>query len=104
MAIDLLNGELISGSVNLIKYHEDSKKVSKVSVSLSADWLQFGQLTNFHLGWASRGLPAEFKLIADLISKVILGLSKNKEDNSKIEKEVQKEIIDLCSSFPIYSS
>ena len=46
----------------------------------------------------------EFKLIADLIYKVIDGLSKNKEDNSKIEKEVQKEIIELCSSFPIYSS
>ena len=24
-------------------------------------------------------------------------------NNSKIEKEVQKEVIDLCSSFPIYS-
>ena len=46
----------------------------------------------------------EFKLIADLIYKVVDGLSKNKEDNSKIEKEVQKEIIQLCSSFPIYSS
>ena len=46
----------------------------------------------------------EFKLIADLIYKVVDGLSKNKEDNSKIEKEVQKEIIQLCSSFPIYNS
>ena len=46
----------------------------------------------------------EFKLIADLIYKVVDGLSKNKEDNSKIEKEVQKEIIQLCSSFPIYSN
>ena len=46
----------------------------------------------------------EFKLIGDLIFKVVKGLSVNKEDNSKIEKEVQKEIIDLCSSFPIYSS
>ena len=46
----------------------------------------------------------EFKLVGDLIFKVIDGLSKNKEDNSKIEKEVQKEIIELCSSFPIYSS
>ncbi len=45
----------------------------------------------------------EFKLIADLISKVVKGLSKNGENNSKIEKEVQKEVIDLCSSFPIYS-
>ena len=48
--------------------------------------------------------PEEFKLIADLIFKVVEGLSKNKENNSKIEKEVQKEIIELCSSFPIYSS
>ena len=48
--------------------------------------------------------PNEFKLVGDLIFKVIEGLSKNKEDNSKIEKEVQKEIIQLCSSFPIYGS
>ena len=46
----------------------------------------------------------EFKLVGDLIFKVIDGLSKNKEDNSNIEKEVQKEIIDLCSSFPIYKN
>ena len=53
----------------------------------------------------TRGFGAdEFKLVGDLIFKVIEGLSKNKEDNSKIEKEVQKEIIELCSSFPIYSS
>jgi glycine hydroxymethyltransferase len=47
--------------------------------------------------------PNEFKLIGDLISKVVKGLSKNGLENSKIEKEVQKEVIDLCSSFPIYS-
>ena len=35
---------------------------------------------------------------------VIKGLSKNKSDNSKIENEVKKEIIDLCSSFPIYGN
>ena len=47
---------------------------------------------------------AEFKLIAELIYKVIKGLSVNKSDNSKIEKEVKKEIIDLCSAFPIYDN
>ena len=47
--------------------------------------------------------PNEFNLIADLISKVVKGLSENGSNNSKIEKEVQKEVIDLCSSFPIYS-
>ena len=46
----------------------------------------------------------EFKLIADLIYKVIKGLSENSSDNSKIEKEVQKEVINLCSSFPIYDN
>ena len=47
---------------------------------------------------------SEFSLVADLISKVVKGLSKNPENNSKIEKEVQKEVVDLCSSFPIYSN
>jgi glycine hydroxymethyltransferase len=47
--------------------------------------------------------PNEFRLIADLISKVVKGLSENRENNSLIEKEVQKEVIDLCSAFPIYS-
>jgi len=47
---------------------------------------------------------AEFKLIAELIYKVIKGLSVNKPDNSTIEKEVKKEIIDLCSAFPIYDN
>jgi len=44
----------------------------------------------------------EFKLIAELIYKVIKGLSENKLDNSKIENEVQKEVVKLCASFPIY--
>ena len=46
----------------------------------------------------------EFILIADLISKVLKGLSKNGQNNSNIEKEVQKEVIDICSAFPIYSN
>ncbi len=45
----------------------------------------------------------EFKKVGDLITKVIQGLSKNPEDNSKIESEVKKEVIELCSKFPIYS-
>ncbi len=45
----------------------------------------------------------EFKKVGELITKVIEGLSKNPEDNSKIESEVRKEVIELCSKFPIYS-
>ena len=44
----------------------------------------------------------EFKKVGELITKVITGLSKNIEDNTKIENEVRKEVIELCSSFPIY--
>jgi glycine hydroxymethyltransferase len=46
----------------------------------------------------------EFKLIASLIYKVIKGLSENNSNNSKIENEVKKEIIDLCAAYPIYGN
>jgi glycine hydroxymethyltransferase len=48
--------------------------------------------------------PKEFSYIGELITKVIKGLVKNPNNNSLIEKEVQKEVVDLCSSFPIYSN
>ena len=44
----------------------------------------------------------EFKLVGQLITKTIKGLSSNPADNSKIEDEVRKEVVDLCSNFPIY--
>ncbi len=46
----------------------------------------------------------EFKLVGDLITKIIKGLSNNTTDNSKIEDEVRKEVVDLCSNFPIYKN
>ena len=30
-------------------------------------------------------------------------LSENPKNNTKVENEVQKEVVDLCSEFPIYS-
>ena len=45
----------------------------------------------------------EFKKVGDLITNLIEGLSKNSEDNSKVETEVRKEVIELCSKFPIYN-
>ena len=44
----------------------------------------------------------EFEKVGNLITKVIKGLSENPEDNSKVEAEVRKEVVDLCSNFPIY--
>ncbi len=46
----------------------------------------------------------EFKIVGDLITKTIKGLSENPDDNSKIEEEVRKEVVDLCSNFPIYKN
>ena len=46
----------------------------------------------------------EFILIGQLISKLLKELAKNNDNNSKAENEVKKEVIDLCSSFPIYST
>ena len=45
----------------------------------------------------------EFKRVGELITEVIKGLSKNKEDNSKSESEVRNEVLKLCSNFPIYN-
>ena len=45
----------------------------------------------------------EFKKVGELITEVIKGLSQNPEDNSKIENKVKKEVIQLCSKFPIYN-
>jgi glycine hydroxymethyltransferase len=46
----------------------------------------------------------EFVLIGHLISKLLKELAKNPKNNSSAENEVKKEVIDLCGSFPIYSS
>ena len=46
----------------------------------------------------------EFRKVGNLITKTIKGLSENPRDNSKIEKEVPKEVIELCSKFPIYKN
>ena len=45
----------------------------------------------------------EFKKVGELITKVIKGLSQNPSDNRVIESEVRKEVIELCSKFPIYN-
>ncbi len=44
----------------------------------------------------------EFKMVGDLITKTIKGLSQNPTNNKKVEDEVRKEVVDLCSNFPIY--
>jgi glycine hydroxymethyltransferase len=45
----------------------------------------------------------EFKKVGELITKVIKGLSENRNDNTNVETEVRNEVIKLCSKFPIYN-
>src|SRR5690242_16419596 len=47
----------IHGSVKRAKYHDESTNVSIVSVSRCAAPPHVGQLTFFHVGWRSSGLP-----------------------------------------------
>jgi glycine hydroxymethyltransferase len=44
----------------------------------------------------------EFQKVGELITKTIKGLSENSSDNSKVENDVRKEVIELCATFPIY--
>ena len=46
----------------------------------------------------------EFEKVGELITKTVKGLSSNPEDNTKIENEVRKEVVELCSKFPIYKN
>jgi len=46
----------------------------------------------------------EFKKVGELITKTVKGLALNPNDNSKVENDVRKEVIDLCSKFPIYKN
>ncbi|WP_374372642.1 serine hydroxymethyltransferase [Dongia sp.] len=51
----------------------------------------------------SRGFgTGEFRLIGQLICRVLDGLAVNADDNSTIEKAVRKEVETLCRQFPIY--
>jgi glycine hydroxymethyltransferase len=46
----------------------------------------------------------EFQKVGELITKTVKGVSSNLNDNSKIEDEVRKEVVELCSKFPIYKN
>ena len=87
--------------------------LGKANITCNKNGIPFDTESPFITSGIRLGTPActtrgfkeeEFKLVADLIYKLIKGLSENKSDNSKIENEVKKEIIDLCSSFPIYGN
>ncbi len=46
----------------------------------------------------------EFRQVGNFIGDVLDGLTKNKSDNSKVEKEVLAQVAKLCAKFPIYDT
>jgi len=46
--------------------------------------------------------PVQFSLVGNLIAEVLDGLADENGDNSTIEQNVRKKVLDLCKSFPIY--
>jgi glycine hydroxymethyltransferase len=85
--------------------------LGKANITCNKNGIPFDTESPFITSGIRLGTPActtrgfgeqEFKLIAELIYKVIKNLSINKSDNSKIENEVKQDVINLCSSFPIY--
>jgi glycine hydroxymethyltransferase len=45
---------------------------------------------------------AEFREVGALITEVLDGLCQSPEDNSAVETQVKKRVVDLCRRFPIY--
>src|ERR1700689_2522711 len=58
----LVGAVSIHGSVKRSKYHDESTKVSIVSVSRVAGAPHCGHLTCFQVGWRSSGLPGRSKV------------------------------------------
>ena len=96
-----------------VKGNLAAESLCRANITCNKNGIPFDTESPFITSGIRLGTPActtrgfkeeEFKLVADLIHRVIKGLSDNKTDNSKIESEVKKEIIDLCSSFPIYGN
>ncbi len=89
------------------------ESLGKANITCNKNSIPFDTESPFITSGVRLGTPAsttrgfgqkEFDLVGQLISKVLKELSKNPENNSKVENEVKKEVIDLCTSFPIYSS
>jgi glycine hydroxymethyltransferase len=89
------------------------KSLGKANITCNKNSIPFDTESPMITSGVRLGTPAsttrgfgkkEFTLVGQLISKLLKELAKNPENNSKAEVEVQKEVIDLCSSFPIYNS
>jgi len=92
---------------------EADKSLEQANITCNKNGIPFDPLpptitSGLRLGTpaaTTRGFgTAEFILVADLIAEVLDGLAQASGcDNSAVENDVQKRVIELCSRFPIYT-
>ena len=96
-----------------VKGNIAADSLSRANITCNKNWIPFDTespmvTSGIRLGSqaaTTRGFGLkEFEKVGNLITKVIKGLSENPTDNSKVENEVRKEVINLCSNFPIYKN
>ena len=96
-----------------VKGNLAAESLSKANITCNKNGIPFDSESPMITSGISLGSQAattrgfglnEFKLVGELITKTIKGLSENPNDNSKVENEVRQEVINLCSNFPIYKN
>ncbi|MGE4351831.1 MAG: serine hydroxymethyltransferase [Bdellovibrionales bacterium] len=95
---------------------EADKTLEHANITCNKNGIPFDPLPPAVTSGIRLGTPAattrgfgkeEFILVGDLIAEVLDGMVKAKaqgsEDNSAVEKDVKRRVIELCAKFPIYS-
>ena len=86
---------ILPGLIGLIQATEAIKIITGIGDPLDGRLLVFNAL---------KMKFRELKLCKDSDTKIVKGLASSPNDNSKVEDEVRKEVVDLCSNFPIYKN
>ena len=96
-----------------VKGNKTAESLSKANITCNKNGIPFDSespmiTSGIRLGSqaaTTRGFGiSEFKKVGELITKIVKGLASSPNDNSKVEDEVRKEVVDLCSNFPIYKN
>lgn len=93
---------------------DSEKALDRANITCNKNGIPFDPLPPATTSGVRLGSPAattrgfgraEFVMVGDLIAEVLDGLVKAgpEGDNSAVEKDVQRRVIELCAKFPIYS-
>ena len=96
-----------------VKGNSAAERLSKANITCNKNGIPFDDespmiTSGIRLGSqaaTTRGFGLkEFQKVGELITKTVKGLSSNPSDNSNVENDVRKEVVELCSKFPIYKN